>query len=683
MHLGGPALLGCSFVCYDDNTPDIVQSLRRDFEYGTNDNISVVLGPYNDKINGFFFSITPRGVQKEGTISAGGANDNSYNSTWDNKWYSKVVKYDDRWIAELAIPFKSFRYKSGLPEWNVQFLRNDLKRNQTSSWIATPIQFFPAAYAFSGQLQWTDPVPQAKMNISLIPYVAGIRSEDFEENPAERNNDAQIGLDAKIAITPSLNLDLTVNPDFSQVEVDAQVINLTRFEFQFPERRQFFLENSDLFQGAGFPDSRAFFSRRVGIAVDSNDHLVRVPILYGARISGSLSQKWRLSVLNMQTRENKSAGLPDQNYTVAAIQHNFWKQSSVSLIYVDKESLGISAGDSAKYFNKDLWKEKISNGNSTYGLNRFNRVLGIDLELLSEDNKWGFSSFLSKSFDDFGKENRIAGGTFLNYRTRNIGFYGGNSFIQKNYNAEAGFVPSRGVYPGILSYFAGGNLSFYPTSRLLVNHGPFVDVTINAIPGGIITDKSFSGFYNFRFLNTSFASIGYRFTHQQLTSSFNPIDEAKYISFIEGDVYQWSSFFASYQSDQRKRLAFTIDANSGTFYYGKSNGLRGTIGYRFQPFGSFTMRFDYNDLRFPSNYGKEKLFLIGPKVDLTFTEKLFFTTFVQYNNVADNMNLNARFQWRFKPASDFFIVYTENYLPENFKTKNRAIVLKLTYWLNI
>jgi hypothetical protein len=208
-------------------------------------------------------------------------------------------------------------------------------------------------------------------------------------------------------------------------------------------------------------------------------------------------------------------------------------------------------------------------------------------------------------------------------------------------------------------------------------------VTINAIPGGIITDKSFSGFYNFRFLNTSFASIGYRFTHQQLTSSFNPIDEAKYISFIEGDVYQWSSFFASYQSDQRKRLAFTIDANSGTFCNGKSNGLRGTIGYRFQPFGSFTMRFDYNDLRFPSNYGKEKLFLIGPKVDLTFTEKLFFTTFVQYNNVADNMNLNARFQWRFKPASDFFIVYTENYLPENFKTKNRAIVLKLTYWLNI
>jgi hypothetical protein len=96
-----------------------------------------------------------------------------------------------------------------------------------------------------------------------------------------------------------------------------------------------------------------------------------------------------------------------------------------------------------------------------------------------------------------------------------------------------------------------------------------------------------------------------------------------------------------------------------------------------------SLQFDYNDLNLPGNYGKEKLFLIGPRVDLTFTDKLFLTTYVQYNNLLDNMNLNARFQWRYKPASDLFIVYTENYFPGEFASKNRALVFKLTYWLNL
>ena len=100
-----------SFVCYDDDTPDIVNSLRRDFRYDLNDNVGFAIGPYNDMLNGFFFVITPAGVQMEGTVTGGGTGDNSFSTFWDNKWYSEVVRYEDKWIAELAIPFKSFRYK--------------------------------------------------------------------------------------------------------------------------------------------------------------------------------------------------------------------------------------------------------------------------------------------------------------------------------------------------------------------------------------------------------------------------------------------------------------------------------------------------------------------------------------------------------------------------------------------
>ena len=297
----------------------------------------------------------------EGTVTGGGSGDDSFSTFWDNKWYSKVVRYDDKWIAELAIPFKSFRYKSNIREWNISMDRWELKRNRKTSWIRTPIQFVSASFPYGGQLIWDDPIPPAKTNISFIPYITANTSADREVDPVDQNSGFQAGFDAKIAVTPSLNLDLTLNPDFSQVEVDDQIINLTRFEFQFPERRQFFLENSDLFDLAGFPGARPFFSRRIGLAPDSSGLFRQVPISYGARLSGSLSEKWRVNVLNMQTKEETAIGLPAQNYTVAALQRNFWAQSNITLSFVNKQSLGVEPGiplnsSATTFFGKYSWE---------------------------------------------------------------------------------------------------------------------------------------------------------------------------------------------------------------------------------------------------------------------------------------------------------------------------------------
>jgi hypothetical protein len=150
-----------------------------------------------------------------------------------------------------------------------------------------------------------------------------------------------------------------------------------------------------------------------------------------------------------------------------------------------------------------------------------------------------------------------------------------------------------------------------------------------------------------------------------------------------GEQYSWQNVSATFQSNTRKIFNLTTQATYGGFYNGTNLDINGQLNYRFQPYGNVSLRFDYNDLRLPDNYGREKLFLIGPRFDITFTDKIFLTTYVQYNNLLDNMNLNARFQWRYKPASDFYIVYTENYLPETFFSKNRALVFKFTYWLNM
>jgi len=125
-----------------------------------------------------------------------------------------------------------------------------------------------------------------------------------------------------------------------------------------------------------------------------------------------------------------------------------------------------------------------------------------------------------------------------------------------------------------------------------------------------------------------------------------------------------------------------MSANYGDYYNGTKMSLSGSLSYRFQPYGSLSVSTDYNEISLPDPYSDAKLLLVGPKLDVTFTDKLFFTTFVQYNNQIDNMNVNMRFQWRFAPVSDLFIVYTGNSNTDDFSNKNHGLVVKLSYWFN-
>lgn len=672
-----------SFVCYDDSKPTVVQSLRRDFDWSLNDNVGMYLDPFNDFTNGFYFTITPYGVQSEGIMAYGGSDqEQSYNNNWDNKWYSAVTRHEDRWVAELAIPFKSFRYNQSQPNWNITFVRQDLKRNEVSSWIATPIQFIPASFAYSGKLQWQSPAPHAGTNISLIPYAVASSSKDNEDGTSE--NTFNVGFDAKVAITPSLNLDLTVNPDFSTVEVDKQVINLTRFEFQFPERRQFFLENSDLFSAPGFTSlTQPFFSRRIGLATDTTDNLTRVPILYGARISGKLGPKWRVGLMNLQTKETKSLGLPAQNYTVAVLQKQILERSNFDVFLVNKESTGLGEYDPTKYYHESLVNEVWNGTDSVPKLNTYNRVIGADFNLITADNKWGGKAYYHYSFDNFSEKDRYSFGGYVSYNTKHLSLMSGFIGLGKNYNAEVGFVPSLDVYPGTIGGIAMVDYKFYPKSGPFVLLMPGITYDNNYIPDGTLTDRNITLRYSMNFRNTAMLTASLKDVFQKLPADFDVLDPEGDSILLKGEEYDWNEFEIKYTSNTRKLFTYMITVRAGEFYNGNRTGIAGTLSYRIQPYGSISLTGDYNDIILPPEYGSAKFLLLSPRLDFTLTDKLFLTTFVQYNDRYDNVNLNARFQWRYKPASDFFIVYTENYLPEHLMSKNRALVLKFTYWLNI
>ncbi|MFQ5335342.1 MAG: DUF5916 domain-containing protein, partial [Flavobacteriales bacterium] len=341
-------------VCYDDLEGDyVIQSLKRDFSYPISDAFAVYLDPFNDKINGFNFTVNPLGVQREGLIAGGGPF--GVTTSWDNKWFSAVTRQKDRWIVEMAIPFKTLRYKEGTAEWGINFSRNELKRNENSSWAAVPRNFNIASLAFTGTLIWDEPLKKTGANLSIIPYAIGNLNFDYQKDTSNYeaffnglDNNAtprellksgtkilNAGFDAKVAVTSSLNL------DFSQVEVDAQQTNLTRFSLFYPEKRQFFIENSDLFSNFGFMQIRPFFSRKIGLSNGS-----AVPIIAGARLSGRVNDKWRIGLMNIQTANDSSLAVNPQNYTVAAFQRDIFARSNIAMIFVNRQGF---AGNEVSY----------------------------------------------------------------------------------------------------------------------------------------------------------------------------------------------------------------------------------------------------------------------------------------------------------------------------------------------
>jgi hypothetical protein len=325
--------------------------------------------------------------------------------------------------------------------------------------------------------------------------------------------------------------------------------------------------------------------------------------------------------------------------------------------------LGVGDGDSVKYFHESIFVESLRNGAKKVNKNVYNRVFDFDLELLSKDNKYHLSTFYAKPFDNLNDSETFAAGTYFEYSARNLYIRFKPTYIGKNFNAEAGFVPSSGVYPGQVHYQSGLIYRFYVDHPSLIWTGPSVSLNHTYLPDGTLTDKDYIVSYSFNYINTAILEFSYNYIFQRLTNDFNPVDPGRYLRFLAGETYSWQTVGVSFQSNTRKVFNFLLKTQYGNFYNGTNFNVSGQLNYRYQPYGNVSLQFDYNDLRLPADYGKEKLFLAGPRIDLTFTDKLFLTTYVQYNNLLDNMNLNMRFQWRYNPASDLFIVYTENYSP--------------------
>ena len=667
--------------CFERREDYVSNSMKRDYEDDETDHIDIVFDPFRDGLNGFVFSVSPYNVQREGTINEG----SNLSLVWDNRWSSRVKSYEDHWDAEIAIPFKALRYKPSVTAqnvWKVNFVRTKIRAFEKNSWSPVPSIYEPLSLAFAGELIWVDPPPALASNISIIPYVTGtfsadhIRTEDATLQRVEKSLKPNAGVDAKIAITPGLNLDLTLNPDFSQVEADQQLANVSRFELFYPETRQFFIENQDLFGRFGFPISRPFFSRRLGIAYDqAHERNARIPIFAGARLSGKLTNNLRIGTMNMQISEkswDSTSVLPASNISVVCLQHKIFSRSAISAIFVDKENF-----TSSKI-------PKLPIGSAAY-----NRIAGLEYNLFSKDNKWEGEAYYHRSFSPLHKEQGSSLAGFINYDVRKYSVRAGLFSVDSFYTAESGFVPRTG-YIGLVS---GADYHYWLKKKKKIRQlqiGVALEHALNQ--SWQLLDYLITPNVEIEFNEQSHINIGVYNQSTYLYESFDPTGGLIHKGESELPIgrYTTHGLHAEAATGSIHDLQGSLEVNYGGYYRGRQLNVDGNISYRIKPIGSVSINYNFYHITQDHPYPSADFFLIGPRLDLAFRRDLFLTAFLQYNTQINNFNINTRIQWRFAPVSDLYLVYTNNSYAQSllpgtrFLTqKDQALVLKAVYWLNL
>ena len=638
----------------------IVPSLRRDFRAGGSDNITLMFDTFNDGTNAFIFGSNPYGVRREILLSGGGNDLRGFNGAWDTKWYGESKIDKNYYVLEWKIPLSAFKYREGETKWRFNSYHFDTQDNERNTWINIPQNQFIFNLAYMGDMVFERPLGKSESPIFLIPYINGIAGKDHEI--VETANDFKFGGDAKITIANSLNLDLTINPDFSQVEVDQQVTNLTRFEVGLSERRQFFIENSDLFGDFGDSrDANPFFSRRIGIAKDKDGNSMENRIIAGTRLSGKLNNNLRLGFLNMQTDEDLTNEIPTVNNTVVSLQQKMFSRSNISFLFINKQ------------ITKDY--------NFLAEEDKYNKVLGVDYLLASRDNTWSGKYFFHKSFFPNAKGNSFSAGIKTEYNTRRLGIRLSGVFVADNFRSDLGFVRRTDIFK-INPQF---QIKFWPNERQIQRH------SFSVIPISIWRPKL--GYENSDYTIISRWEASFRSNSElqiimfnrfiKLYDSFDPTGTDGGVELPADQDYYYTSFEASLRSDQRKKFSYRIQPSYGGFFNGRRLSLETNVTLRLQPYFSGSFQLRYDKINLPDPYPDASIWLIGPKLDITFTKNIFWATLLQYSTQQENFSINTRLQWRLAPLSDLFLVYNDNYATDTFSPRFRSLNLKFTYWLSI
>ncbi len=634
---------------YNDSTSKTqVGTLKRDVSIAFSDAFIMILDTQNQQQNGYFFAVNSLGNQTDGLV---GRSNENYNLSfsWNAIWESKAILNGNKKQYELAIPLKALNYNANNATFGVQFYVRDIKNN---SW--TILKNVKRNYA-NLDLRFTE-----KFSVENLPSISTSR---FTAIPSlttnyhkeiENNNDKtsfKPSLDMQYNLTSSLKLDVTINPDFSQIDVDQQVTNLTRFAVNFPERRNFFLENADLFSNLGVPGVNPFYSRRIG---------ANSPIKFGVKLSGNVSSKTRIGVLNVQTSTNED--VESQNYGTLVVEQQLSQNFTATGFLINRqETNGIR-------FKED-----------------YNRVAGVNLNFKSNNNKWiGLANVGQSYADGISNDNR-----FYNvgvwYNMRGLKWNASVKKVGGNYITDVGFTPRLYNFDAINNMVVREGFTqtttgieyqkFYENSKS-VNSIRYINYRNNTYFDASGNLSQSSHFLNSAIFFKDLSAIYYVYTYDtvDLKYGFDPLGNGN--SLLPGN-YKFGILKLGYNSANNQTLRYRFNVQKGNYYTGTRTAAGAYVNYQLLPFANFEVSYDVNTIDLDA-LGKETFHLTRFTGEVFFNNRLNWTTYVQYNTQRDNFNVNSRLQWEYKPLSYVYLVVSDNYTQE-FNRKNWGVAFKINY----
>ena len=642
---------------YDSQADGVIATeMRRDSRRLLDeDNFQIILDTFHDSRSGYMFVTSPLGAKLEQQIAEEGeggfgGNSPNINVNWDGVWHVSSRRTDQGWVAEIAIPLVTLRFPQAERQvWGVNFMRNIRRKNEQVFWAPIPRAFSLTRVSLAGTLSGISDVNRG-MDLRVTPYVLAGGRQELVETQLDGSGFNDVGLDVKYGVSSGLNLDVTLNTDFAQVEVDDQQLNLTRFPLFFPEKRDFFLENAGMFGVAtqGFRrQADLFFTRRIGLSASGQP----VPIIGGARLTGQIDRH-NIAVMNIQTQE--AFGQAGENFFVGRYSRDILARSQIGGLIINKESIGDA---------------------------RYNRTFAADATLALHPN-FVVNSFIAKTETPGVSTGDGAGYVSAKWLSPSWRVEAEYTDIQDGFNAEVGFVPRVGIRTSKLH----GEWDPRPGKWGIRQFDPMWNVSYTTDQHNRLLTRRFHNMIGTYFEDGSSFIVWYNDIFEQLDLPFLITPEVT----IPAGTYRFGQWMFQYRSDPSRRLFGEAGYQPQAFFGGDRTDVSGMLGMRFTSSIAAEGRFSRSDVDLPG--GAFIADLASVNVNLALSPEMTLRTLSQYNSTTHEISTSVRFNWIYSPGSDIYVAYDELRLDTMSQfagvrrsspwLRDRQLAIKLTYLLS-
>ena len=621
-----------------DAEPALINALilRQGQAIGSDDSFFVHIDSFGNRRSGYVFGVNPNGVRYDGIYE----NITQRSFDWDGIWQAVGGIDDEGWVVEIAIPFKTLSFDPSIDTWRMNFTRSIERKNESMAWASRNRN---TGLNTMGNIRGISQIEQGR-GLDIVPSLSVRERKVFETSSTSSNTEPS--LDAFYKVTPSLNGSLTINTDFSATEVDNRQVNLTRFNLFFPERRDFFLQDADIFEFARLgQDGRPFFSRRLGISASG----LEVPIEYGGKLSGRVG-RFDVGVLTVRQEAFEDVGATTA--VVGRVAANVLDESSIGMIFTD--------GDP--------------------GSNLDNSVFGVDFRYVNNRIAGGRSlqaeAWIQQT-DTEGSPGDDGAAGFIVRMPNNTGLRGsfGMTTVDSNFKPAMGFVNRRGIDQ---IEFSVGN-TWRPRGgpiRTLFSGLNFD--RIEFMDNGDIQSQSISlNAIDVNFNSQDSISFGYNESKEGLRNDFTISQGVT----IPAGLYTFGQFSFNVRTGNQRRIGGGVFLNDGEFYSGDRSSIGGFMGWRPNPNFRANLQYQFSDIELPQ--GDFITRVVRLRLEAIFSSKLSWVNFVQYDNVSETIGLNSRLHWIPEAGREAFIVLNHSFqdfdLDNNFHSNLSELSVKFSY----